>query len=481
MHCMRDPFPAREDEKHHHLDERTMTPDEASRSADVAGQEVPAECNRSDEVVNWLSEYWAALPERERDVLSRRAAGATLDSIGNDFALTRERVRQLQKRAEEALEAVVRTHRAQLDRIIETLAEALAVTTDELFAALPRAPQEAQIVLLNIMKVRHLRTWDGELLDWWCSDSEDLDRRLNTIVELAPLSHEGMAAAMEELGLRMTSPVSDLLASRRSRLVHHELGWIRPGRINRDLAFLWLERQGSPCPAADVAAVTGNSERAIRETMRRDAAFSQIRPEGTWALSAWRLLGVDNRYSNADEAVVDVLRDMGPMELGELRTETLRRYPVSGWRISQCLSSASIGRLPDGRYDLAERGAIPVEDAEPNKPANIQVSGNTVGIRLDVNYDLLRGSGVVVNRWLTWYLGLRIVPSVRTFDLLDPPGTLTVKRASSNAQLSSLRTAALSMDLAEGCQVALILNTEQNTARLRHVCAPAGCPAASFE
>jgi hypothetical protein len=432
------------------------------------------------EPTQWLSNFWSTLPERERDVLSRRGAGVTLDAIGHDFGLSRERVRQIQNKAEEQLASIAKTQAAQLDQILEELADGPAVDHRVLLEVLPIGPAEAQIALLNVMRIRHPRTWDGELQKWWCKEPEELNRRLNAIVALAPLSHENMTAAMEQVGLRIQAPVSGLLSSENSRVVQHELGWVRPSRVNRDLAFLWLEKQGSPCPASDIAVVTGNPERTIRETMRRDTAFAQVRPEGTWALAAWRTPGADNRYSNADEAVIDVLRQMGPLELNELRAEAMRRYPVSTWRISQCLSSASVGQLPDGRYDLAERGAVPVEDAEPNRPAHMQVSGNTIGIRLEVNHDLLRGSGIGVNRWLTWYLGLRIVPSVRTFDQLDPPGVLTVKRASSNSQISSLRTAALAMDLVEGCQMALILNTERNTARIRHACSSGDCPAKSL-
>src|ERR1700729_1952084 len=62
-----------------------------------------------------------------------------------------------------------------------------------------------------------------------------------------------------------------------------------------------------------------------------------------------------------------------------------------------------------------QRGAVPVEDEEPNRPAYIQASGSVVGVRLEVNHDLMRGSGIAVNRWLTWYLGLRTVPSLRRF------------------------------------------------------------------
>ena len=103
--------------------------------------------------------------------------------------------------------------------------------------------------------------------------------------------------------------------------------------------------------------------------------------------------------------------------------------------------------------------------------------GTVVGIRLSVDSDVLRGSGINVNRWLTWYLGLRTAPATRIFTLVDQPGEVAVKRATSAAQLSSLRAAVLAMDLVEGCTIAVLLHTDNDTATIRHTCGAATCPA----
>jgi Sigma-70, region 4 len=426
----------------------------------------------------WLATAWTTLPRRQREVLIRRAAGDTLDEIGIDHSISRERVRQLQKHSEKALvEAAAQHDPSLLARVAIAIGDRPAVAREEVASELPPADPGAHTAMLRVLKIANPRTWDGDLTAWWTRKPDELDRRLRRIVELVPLSHDDMAAALDQVGLTMTSPVTELLASAESKLVQHDLGWCRPARSGRDLAFLWLQQQGAPRRAADVAAIAGTSEHAIRETMRRDDAFAQVRPEGTWALSDWHVPGADSRYSTAEETVIEVLRDLGPLDLTDLRAESQRRYPVSSWRITQCLSSAMIGRLEDGRYDLAERGAKPVEDREPKRPDNIQARGHTVGLRMEVTHDVMRGSGIPVNRWLTWYLGLRVVPSVRRFVLVEPSGELTVKRASSNAQISSLRTAVQALDLVEGCEIALVLNTETDTARLRHICASEHCPA----
>ena len=217
----------------------------------------------------------------------------------------------------------------------------------------------------------------------------------------------------------------------------HALGWIRTHKASRDVAYLWLQAEGEPRPLAEIAqAAEASNDHALREALRRDKAFVQVRPEGTWALADWRLPGTSERYANALDVVVEVLRELGPMNWARLQTESRLRYPVTTWRIQQCLASSLIGLNDQGLYDLVERGAKPIEDKEPKQPANIQASGTVVGISLRVDHDVLRGSGIGVNRWLTWYLGLRTAPSTRYFDLPAPLGEVVVRRGLSNAQIS---------------------------------------------
>ena len=107
----------------------------------------------------------------------------------------------------------------------------------------------------------------------------------------------------------------------------------------------------------------------------------------------------------------------------------------------------------------------------------MQASGAVVGIELIVDHDLLRGSGIPVNRWLTSVCRLRTAPSTRYFELFDGLGTVTVKRGISNSQLSSLRAIAQAIGAVEGCKLALLLRVDTGTASVRHTCPTAGCPA----
>jgi hypothetical protein len=253
-------------------------------------------------------------------------------------------------------------------------------------------------------------------------------------------------------------------------------GWVRASSEGRDATFLWLTDTAEARPIAEISESLGFGEHALREALRRDTRFTQLRPEGTWALTDWKTAKTTRNYDNAEQAVVEVLRDLGPLTLAQLTAETIKRYPVSTWRIAQCVSSSNVGRTPLGLYDLAERGALPIEESEPRRPDNVVESGNIIGLRLPVSYDLLRGSGLAVNRWLTWRLGLRQAPSSKRFTLVELDGEIVVRRTTSTSSISTLRSAVASLGLVEGCQVAVLLRLNSATADVRHACSPGNCP-----
>lgn len=98
---------------------------------------------------------------------------------------------------------------------------------------------------------------------------------------------------------------------------------------------------------------------------------------------------------------------------------------------------------------------------------------------MTVDGDLLRGSGLAVHRWLAWYLGLRTAPSERHFPWENGSGEVIIRRRTSSASVSTLRTMVLSLGLIEGCKIALLIKLNPDSASLRHQCHPDTCPAAS--
>jgi hypothetical protein len=430
---------------------------------------------------DWLLDAWfSMLTDRHRTVLTRRLAGDTLADIGLGLNVSREYARQLQQKAERVLlKAQAISQPDLLHQLTMALGDSPAVPDLNVAPLVTTQATIAKDMLLRALGLARPRSWAGDLTGWWTRHPGILDTRLRDLAAAAPFSHSELEVAAEGAGLPKGLPLTDLLDHQVSPLLLHAYGWVRRGREGRDAAFLWLTAQSEPRTGAEIAHAVGWSEKALREAMRRDEAFDQVRPEGTWALADWRVAGAGSKYNSAVDVVVEVLQEFGPLPLDRLTAETIQRYPVTAWRVKQCLSSNLIGLNAAGLYDLVERGARPIEDPEPRQPDNIKVSdaGGLIGVALTVDGDVLRGSGIGVNRWLTWYLGLRHAPSERHFPYDEFPGVLTVRRGTSSSQLSSLRVPVLALNLSLGCRIAVLIRTKPDSAGLRHICSPGSCAA----
>ncbi|MFK4111702.1 sigma factor-like helix-turn-helix DNA-binding protein [Streptomyces sp. NPDC002176] len=429
---------------------------------------------------DWLVRAWETgiFDEREQAVVAGRAEGRTLDEVGRVLGLTGERVRQIQNRARKRLADMA-------DIVQEGWREtALAAgagpgTSREAFAAaLGVVDHVALEELLTAAGLEAPQTWAGLLRGWWSAAPGTLDGALRRLVDTAPFRGDDLSRAASEAGLPAGLPLARLLSHPESRLALSLDGhWVRRRARGRDAAYLWLLEAGRPCqPDELLAPMASTTPAAVREALRRDDRFRQIRPEGTWALTEWTHLHA-SPYSTAVEAMTAVVNEMGPLSRAQLFARVTELHPVTPWRLTQCLISDQLGETPDGLIDLVSRGARPIEEDEPSQPDSMAIEGDVLGARIRVTRDLLRGSGINVNTWLTWRLGLRQAPTSRSFMTAGEHPPLIVRRRTSSAQLSSLRLHALELEVVHGCVLAILLRLDNNTARVGHGCAPEACPA----
>ncbi|MBT2207530.1 sigma factor-like helix-turn-helix DNA-binding protein [Actinomadura sp. NEAU-AAG7] len=440
---------------------------------------MPAFQNRLFVDGHWLSTAWAALDDRARDMLARRRGNQTLEAIGRAHFVTRERARQIIRTASEALVTTAReVEEGWREQIDELFLDAPAVPDTALREIFPDPEGTARYTLLRALGFESPRTWAGALQGFWTRLPGELDKLFHDLAKNGPYRSAELRFRAVVLGIPDAVPIESVASHEKSPLTRAEQGvWVRRGARSRDTAYLWLAEEGAPRFLDEIVAALGEEHRAVRESLRRDDRFRQIRPEGTWALKEWPLNGV-GEYRTTLEVVLAVLAELGPIPKARLITETRRRYPVGYNRVAQCLLSDRVGITANGMWDLVERGATPVEESEPRRPDHVVVdlSGKVLGFRIPVDKDLLRGSSVVIHRWVTWHLGLRQAPMSRTFNLIGTSGDLTVTRNTSAAQVSSLRAHVESMGLAEGCELAVVLRLEEGSARLEHACARETCP-----
>ncbi|MFC7984625.1 sigma factor-like helix-turn-helix DNA-binding protein [Streptomyces sp. NPDC057336] len=429
------------------------------------------------ELREWLTKAWdTVFDDRARGVIEARAAGHSLEEAGARFGVTRERARQIISEGQGKLAFMADSVGPTWRAVAQQVGAVPAVRREDLAAALRAEDHVILEVLLAEAGLRAPRTWAGPLRGWWTTDPDELDRRLSRLVDRAPVRGEGLDEEARVVGVPEGVDVAELLGDPRSRVVRDAAGhWVRRKLRRRDSAYLHLLDAGRPCPAEELVEPMGvTSVAAAREGLRRDDRFVQVRPEGTWALVEWSHLRVAP-YGNAIEAVVAVVTEKGPITQRALFTQVRQVYPVSASRLRQCLLSDQIGRTPDGLINLVARGAQPIEEPEPPRPDSMAVRGDVLGLRIPVDRDVLRGSGVRVHSWLTWRLGLRQTPMRRTFATAGGHAPLTVTRAASFAQVSTLRRHAIELGVVEGCVLAVILDLASGTARVRHGCAEGKC------
>ncbi|MEU1489409.1 sigma factor-like helix-turn-helix DNA-binding protein [Streptomyces sp. NPDC005776] len=428
----------------------------------------------------WLVRAWetGVVDERERTVITGRAEGRTLDMIGATLGLTRERARQIQNQA-----------RRRLSEMADIVQDGWRETTRAAGTgpATPRAAFAAALGVVDHVALEELlaaagldvpRTWAGPLRGWWSADPGALDGALRRLVDTAPFCGDDLGRAASEAGLPAGLPLAWLLSHSESRLaLSSDRHWVRRKARGRDAAYLWLLEAGRPCRADELLTpMAATTVAAVREALRRDDRFRQIRPEGTWALAEWTHLQAST-YATAVEAMIAVVTESGPLSRARLFARVTELYPVTPWRLKQCLLSNQLGETPDGLVDLVSRGARPFEEEEPARPDTMAVAGEVLGVRIPVNRDILRGSGVNVHTWLTWRLGLRQAPMSRTFTTPGDHSPLVVRRGTGSAQLSSLRRHALELKVVDGCVFAVLLRLDDGTARVGHGCVPDTCPA----
>jgi len=421
----------------------------------------------------------ASLSAREEEVLLLRL-DHTLRAIGEELTISPERVRQIERAAKErlghALRAAAPTEVASLG---ELLGQQAAVAEADIELCLHASSRQRLPVALSALGIAPPRTWAGILAGWWARDLIALDRMLRDLAAKAPFPDNELPPLARAVGLPTGLPLIPIMDHPASPITRHRAGpwWVRRRAVHRDAAYLWLASHGKPTECSEIAAHLGIEDHPMRENMRRDDRFVQLRPAGTWALSEWHLPANDG-FRSALDAVISILRERGPLHYTELLREMRERYPVTKWRVDQCLTSDRVGRMPDGRLGLVADGAILVEETEPPRPANVAVSadGQLIAIRMRVDHDLLRGSGLPVPRFAAWRSGLRHAPDSRSFAMEGSSERISIRKGTSMTQVTALRRFAAPLGVTEGCTLALLLRLDTGTARLVHGCAPGQCP-----
>ncbi len=412
----------------------------------------------------------------------------TLDSLAQARGVTRERIRQIESKAQRRVNNVLGSVLPMAMAHWTSLMARAPVSEEELFGPFMDAAADAEEQLqmgrialrAAIPGVRRARILGERMETYWsaknaaltASLSEEYVDRVREFAEFGPYRDDDLDEALGHFNLDVAlartvfeGPSSPLV------FVPALLGWVRRMAQTRDACFLILERAGRPVSSEVLGRILEVTPRNIAAHLERDDRFRRIFGLKRWALNAWGDLGDGTRYRTTKEAMVDILSADAPLDREELTKRVQAVHPVTSWSVNNWLEDEIFGHFPDGRCGMAFQGAVPYEESEPNRSPEVDppTDATTIAFHMRVSKDLLRGSGLGIPRYVTWFVGLRRVPSERDFRR-DDDTLVVLKRRPGFATISSLRNDAQQLRLSEDCLLRVSLDTVRGTAEFAASC-----------
>lgn len=322
------------------------------------------------------------LPDRSRKVLTHRfgltptGQRRTLDAIGKEYGITRERIRQIEShgighiRESDAYGA----HASALEdlkRALQTLGGVLAEHV--LLEEVPKSDSDKNHIIF-LLTVGHHFSYEREDNNFharWHIDSglsEALERALIRLYETVELQHlipedeflKLFENFLKEEGVK-SRPADHmarwLMISK--RLGKNPLGeWGRTEsphvriRNTRDFAYLTLKRHGSPMHFKEVA---GGIEKLFRRDAHPATTHNELIKDNRFVLVGRGLYAL-KEWGYAPGVVREVIRNIlereGPLSRNEIVDRVKRERYVKDATVMVNLQNNSFVRLADGRYGV---------------------------------------------------------------------------------------------------------------------------------
>lgn len=336
--------------------------------------------NKIDEILNRLPK------ERFRKIIERRfglksGKGETLEAIGKDYNITRERVRQIEADALKILTsaqtiALLKPIFQHLDQVFEQHKHLIGEKqlVDLLFnTSEPNPASSAIIMVLTLGKPYQKFNECHRFCPHWTTQSQAKNQAEKIIDYLVkhfdkhgkPISsseevlnfvldkHQGISERFAKNALDISKEINENIFG--------EVGlnsWseITPRGV-RDKAYLVLRKEGTPCHFVDITdlinKVNFSSRRAFPQTVHneliKDKRFVLV-GRGLYGLSDWGY-----KPGVVKDVIVEILSDAGgPLDKEKIISAVLEQRKIKPSTVIVNLqNNGEFEKLEDGRYRLA--------------------------------------------------------------------------------------------------------------------------------
>jgi len=429
----------------------------------------------SETLINDLCEI---LDHRSRRIFLSRISlsnALTLESLAEEFGITRERVRQLQVNAESTIRAALRTQRfAPVAWRAHTLAGLLGVAVPRDTGFLDQSIQQAtrgvsdtacELVTEVLLWLAGPYCWDS-VTGWLRSGEVPPQSVVNDCsTSLGQVDIDRVRQVLSEHGL--VRPVHDAWIDQLGKVKLIQGVWLIWTGSVPDKAARLLEFWGEPAtPEHLVNAIgEGHDVRATRSRLLEDERMMRVDMTRI-GLRSW---GMEEYSGIAEEIDQELQLRGGTSDVGDLIATLVERFGLSESSIKSYLSVPMFvlqGKMVRRRTSTDPFSAVaPVTDTT----GCYLLGRDALSWRIEVNADTLRGSGRVMPVSIAGWLG--VTPGNQRV-LAAEDGTVRITwpmTSASGPSLGSIRFLADKVSARPGDQLLLTILRDQGMIACRKI------------
>lgn len=305
------------------------------------------------------------LPERQKEVILRRFGlkneeRETLESIGRDFGITRERVRQIEEDGLRRIKPEIVKYQRVFQYFGQYLKKRGGLRKEEiLLRDLARKEQPAQVYFLLTISENFERFAENEnFYSFWAINSDSFKVAKNIIDLLFNKLREiGRPLNLKELSSFSPNPALIYYLEISKRILQNPEGFyglrdwpeINPRGV-KDKAYLVFKKVGKPLHFKEVAKqIEGALIQTVHNELIKDPRFVLV-GRGIYALKEWGYLP-----GQVKDVIAQILKENGPLTQGEILERVLKQRLVKESTILLNLNNKKhFLRTVEGKYKIKE-------------------------------------------------------------------------------------------------------------------------------